>query len=457
MGTGTLSRLEGRRSRQHRPARAARLRRRRRSKMARTAFIAFAGFFVGSVVTASIAYTAREDLPNLVEPAPPLPALKPSTVLALPLRPEELSDDGHMVAEHVVTPETSIRVPAPDVQVPMEKPQRQIAAAGFVPTGPLFRPRLPARVSTPAPVPVDKTLNREPDHDHATDAHVPAANEPLARLRERLAAIAPTVPADEIEPETPVAGVDTPETQAGAVPAWKRYAAITPPTMGRPLIAVVLDDIGLSQFRADRVIALPAPITVSILPYGNNAARVAVQAREAGHEIMVHLPMEPMNLASNNPGPNALLTSQDRAEIERRIDINLSRFDGYVGVNNHMGSRFTASEKSLTYVMAKLKDRGLLFLDSVTSERSVAFRVAGQLGVPATRRDIFIDSKNDSRFIRRQLQRAEDIARKRGAVVAIGHPYPATLSALREWLPSLSQRGFVLVPISAITAMRLAG
>jgi polysaccharide deacetylase 2 family uncharacterized protein YibQ len=240
-------------------------------------------------------------------------------------------------------------------------------------------------------------------------------------------------------------------------PAWRRYAALTPPTEGRPMVAIVLDDVGLSRFRSDRVVSLPAPITVSILPYGDNAPHVAAQAREAGHEVMVHLPMEPLNIGSNNPGPNALLTSLSPNEIDRRIELNLSRFGGYVGINNHMGSRFTASEADVSRVMQRLKERGLLFLDSVTSTRSVAFRVAGQMGVPATRRDVFIDAKIESAFIRRQLRRIEEIARNRGAAVAIGHPHPETLDALQDWLPRLSDRGFVLVPISAVTAMRLAG
>lgn len=239
-------------------------------------------------------------------------------------------------------------------------------------------------------------------------------------------------------------------------PPWRRYAVASPANSRLPMIALVLDDVGLSQYRADKVVALQRPITVAILPYGHQLRGLSARVRAAGHEVIVHLPMEPHDPEAD-PGPKALLTNLDKAELHKRLNWNLEQFGSYVGVSNHMGSRLTSSKTAMELVMREVKDRGLLFLDSVTSERSVGLRTALRMGVPAASRDIFIDAKQDRAFIRRQLAAAEKIARKTGFVVAIGHPYPETLSELEKWLPGLRNKGFLQVPISAIVQHRRAG
>nr|MDJ0895682.1 divergent polysaccharide deacetylase family protein [Alphaproteobacteria bacterium] len=171
--------------------------------------------------------------------------------------------------------------------------------------------------------------------------------------------------------------------------------------------------------------------------------------RRAGHELMVHMPMEPLTRDSD-PGPNALLVGLARGELERRLHWNLSRFDGFVGVNNHMGSRFTSHHGAMAVVARELKRRGLLFLDSRTVETSVALEVATAEGVPSTTRDVFIDHSQQPEKIAQQLRMVERIARRTGQAIAIAHPHDATLKALRRWLPSLAERGFALVPLSAI-------
>ncbi|MBT5194663.1 MAG: hypothetical protein HOM07_20135, partial [Rhodospirillaceae bacterium] len=164
-------------------------------------------------------------------------------------------------------------------------------------------------------------------------------------------------------------------------PTWQRFAALTPPVEGRARVAIVLDDMGLSQFRSDRAIALPRPVTLAVLPYGNHLHGLVARARTAGHEVMLHLPMEP-NARDVDPGPNALLTGLTVTELDRRIAANLGRLNGYVGVNNHMGSRFTASGREMRRVMVALKKRNLLFLDSLTTGRSTGHQLARQFGIP---------------------------------------------------------------------------
>jgi hypothetical protein len=179
----------------------------------------------------------------------------------------------------------------------------------------------------------------------------------------------------------------------------------------------------LSQFRSDRAIALPRPITLAILPYGNNLAGLVARARTAGHEVMLHLPMEPRALDAD-PGPNALLTGLPEGELDRRIAVNLGRLNGYVGVNNHMGSRFTASARDMRRVMVALRARDLLFLDSLTTGRSTGHGLAREFGIPTVVRDIFLDNDRAPASIRRQLARTVARARGHGHAIAIGHPYP---------------------------------
>ena len=209
--------------------------------------------------------------------------------------------------------------------------------------------------------------------------------------------------------------------------------------------------MGLSQFRSDRAIALPRPITLAILPYGKNLAGLVARARTAGHEVILHLPMEPRAIDAD-PGPNALLTGLPEGELDRRIAVNLGRLNGYVGVNNHMGSRFTASAWDMRRVMVALRARDLLFLDSLTTGRSTGHGLAREFGIPTVVRDIFLDNDRAPASIRRQLARTVARARGHGHAIAIGHPYPETLDALESWLPRLAAQGLVLVPVSALVS-----
>jgi polysaccharide deacetylase 2 family uncharacterized protein YibQ len=239
--------------------------------------------------------------------------------------------------------------------------------------------------------------------------------------------------------------------EEAALPAWQRFAAAAPKADGRPVIAIVIDDVGMNRKRAAEAIALSAPLTLAFLPYAEGLPQLAAAARAAGHEILVHLPMEPVDHAAD-PGPNALVAALDEAELMRRLDWNLARFGGYVGVNNHMGSRFTADGARMAAVLRVLKARGLLWLDSRTTADSVGVALASRLGLPVAARDLFLDNEREAGAVAQQLHQLEELARRRGHAVAIGHPHEGTLAALARWLPQARARGFVLVPVSAIIA-----
>lgn len=257
------------------------------------------------------------------------------------------------------------------------------------------------------------------------------------------------VPPDASVPETPVAATRP------SIPTRPPRPAPSP--SGPARIALVFDDMGVDRRLSAEVIALPGPLTVSFLPYAEHLTEQVSAAKRAGHEVMLHLPMEPEGRAS--PGPNALLMALDDDEIRRRLVLNLDRFSGYVGVNNHMGSRFTADAAKMGLVIAVLHERGLFFLDSRTSPRSVGLAVARAAGVPSIARDVFLD--HDPRLfpIEGQLRETVAIARKHGQASAIGHPHPGTIAAVRAWLEARDP-GLVLVSVSSLlpsaaTAMRL--
>lgn len=239
-----------------------------------------------------------------------------------------------------------------------------------------------------------------------------------------------------------------------ALPAWRRHAVPAPAAEGRPMIAVVIDDAGLNRAASARAMALPGPLTIAFMTYAEDLEDQAARARAAGHEILLHVPMEP-RAASADPGPNALLAGLAAAETLRRLRWGLDRLEGYVGVNNHMGSRFTASAEDLRPVLLELRRRGLLFLDSRTAADSVAGRLARAMGLPSAERDLFLDDPEGEADLPERLAQLEAIARRQGHAIAIGHPRRATLDALAAWLPGLADRGLVLVPLSAIVAHRL--
>lgn len=267
----------------------------------------------------------------------------------------------------------------------------------------------------------------------------------------------PPAPRQAEAPARPMtAPVPQPEENRDGLPAWQRFAAHLPPgAEGRPMVAIVLDDVGPQAANAARAIALPAPVTLAFLPYAEKLSSLTGAARRNGHEILVHLPMEPLGQA--DPGPHALRAGLGRAELLRRLDWNLARFEGYVGVNNHMGSRLTADAAAMEVVLAALKGRGLLFLDSRTTPDTVAGATARRLGLPTAERNVFLDNVIEAQAIGAQLAEAEARARRNGAAVAIGHPHPATLDMLEAWLRTASERGIAVVPLSAIISRRASG
>jgi polysaccharide deacetylase 2 family uncharacterized protein YibQ len=261
------------------------------------------------------------------------------------------------------------------------------------------------------------------------------------------------------ETEQPVATIEEKpraRPQPAAAPssqqAWKRNAVPFGDLNGKPLVAVVIDDVGIDRPHSKRAWELPGPLTMSFLPYAKDLREQAAAARSRGQELMLHLPMEPTGRA--DPGPGALLVSLSETELKQRVTAALDSFDGYVGVNNHMGSRFTANKPDMETVLKLFRARGLMFLDSRTTAQTVGEQTAQELGVPTMPRNVFLDDDEAPDAVRRRLAETEAVARRQGFVVAIGHPHEATLQALAEWLPGLAAKGLVLAPATAVLRKR---
>lgn len=216
----------------------------------------------------------------------------------------------------------------------------------------------------------------------------------------------------------------------------------------QPVIALVIDDCGLSLHGTQAVIALPPEITLAFLPYGRHATALAKTAGARGHDVILHMPMQPTG--DEDPGPAALTVNLLPEQVKQRVQSAFAAVPGAIGLNNHMGSRFTADATALQPVMHEIKARGLFFLDSVTSPRSAAYAAARQAGVPALARDVFLDDVITLPSIMTQLAVTESVARRHGSAIAIGHPHPATLQALAKWLPALERRGFKLVRLKEL-------
>ncbi len=303
-----------------------------------------------------------------------------------------------------------------------------------VTAGRVTAPKLPA----PAPIATSDPPATE------TSQHTVVEDEPV------------TLPAAPAEPQVaslpPLAPPSPPALPQGQ-PAWERFAVASPDTGGRPEIALIIDDMGLDKRRSERVLQLPGPLTISFMTYAEDLARQTEEAHARGHELMMHVPMEPLG-EGIDPGPGALLDNLSLADLRKQVDEDLARFDGYVGINNHMGSKFTAYAPGMQVVMEELRRRGLLFIDSLTTDHSVGLALAQRAGVPTAGRNVFLDNEADLAAVNAQLSKLEEIARKKGNAIAIGHPRDATIAALAAWLPTLARKGLVLVPVTAVVRAR---
>lgn len=245
---------------------------------------------------------------------------------------------------------------------------------------------------------------------------------------------------------------DEPETINESQPEEKSdentAAKEEPAAPAKKLIAIVIDDMGINKKRTAEINAIKAPITASFLTYGTQLAEQVQASKDSGHEIILHIPMEPYSAA--NTAPDQLLVKMSNEQIADRFEKMLQKIDGLKGGNNHMGSRFTENREKLAVVMKILKEKNMFFLDSKTSVKAIGCEVAAKYDVDCANRDVFLDNENNFEYITGQLKRTERIAQNKGYAIAIGHPKSETVKALQNWLKNLDKDKFETVTISEL-------
>lgn len=217
-----------------------------------------------------------------------------------------------------------------------------------------------------------------------------------------------------------------------------------------PQIAIVVGGLGVSATAtANALSKLPGPVTLAFTPYGSDLDMLVSQAREKGHEVLLQVPMEPYDYPDNDPGPQTLLSSLSAEQNVDRLHFLFSRMQGYVGITNFMGARFTASDAALAPVLRELSKRGLIYVDDGSSPRSQAGQIAGANKLPYAKAEVVIDAVPSAVEIDNALKRLETLARSRGVVVGYSSALPASIDRIAKWAKSAQGRGIVLVPVTA--------
>jgi len=255
-------------------------------------------------------------------------------------------------------------------------------------------------------------------------------------------------PSPVAAPRTPSAAPD-PET-----PARIAYAAPVPADDGKPRIAIIINEIGLSSARSRQAIErLPPAVTMAVLSFADDRSEWIAAARAKGHEALIAVPMEPKDYPRIDPGPAPLLIDRDDLENLARFDAAVRDAGPVVGVLAHMGDVFLANAERLRPILAATQDRGMIFVDNRSTPDSAVTELAAPIGVHVLLNDRFIDAEPSVDQIDRRLAELEDIARRAGQSVGIAAPYPIVIERIRAWAEGLDARGLRLTPVSALAVV----
>ena len=381
--------------------------------------------------------------------------LAPSQIGKLPDLPRQTVKEAHkgapglpkMAATQQTLPQTA--APAERLADP-EGTKTELPTAKRSPNpAPLTVPAAVPVSPPPVPLPPAAPASRERDTAHAPPVRLslpnlppPPPSAPLPRAPD------PVLVENSPKGPLPVVGRDGRE-------AWQVYARPFDPLDKRPRISVVFYGLGTSGAATRTAIqGMPGAITLAFSPYADALGNWIADARAAGHEVLLMVPMEPRNYPDYDPGPQALLTSLSEPENTERLEWILGRGVGYVGVTDFMGSRFTNSTPHMRALFRHLKKRGLMFLESSITARAISGGLAAAGKVPYASNALYIDSQASRSAIDGQLAEAERLAKQLGAVVVMGFPYPVTLERIANWAATVEKRGFALAPVSAIAKRR---
>lgn len=237
-------------------------------------------------------------------------------------------------------------------------------------------------------------------------------------------------PRESVIAPSPIAAGE-PESSSPATPPTKAPQFVSAPPPSRPLIAIIIDDMGHHQQLGHQFLSLDLNLSYSFLPDAPYSGALAEAAFALGRDILVHLPMEPKNgIWADGEGGLAVRDTPD--QIKQKTTRMLAAVPHAVGASNHMGSRFTEDNEAIRAVLTIIKSRDFLFIDSYTTVASQGLVAAQQLGVPSARRHVFLDNVQELPKICRQLDHLVAMAQQQGWAIGIGHPYRTTLAALTQ-------------------------
>lgn len=390
-----------------------------------------------------------------VSPPPPPPKQAPRlqpTPAAQP--PADLPAGFGITASPPVPPPQAVPSPVPTTPQPQSAPPSPPPAqqqAGPAPPG-APAPNTQQTAAVPAPQAPQTPLPSPPDTETAAITLVSAPDPAL--VEESQYGPLPKVAQDGRRPLDVYA---RPSKYAGGINKK------TPPR-----VAVLVDGLGMSDgATTDAIKGLPAPFSVAYGAYGRNLQDWVVKARDAGHEVILQVPLEPVDYPTNDPGPHTLLTTLPPEENMKRLQWLMSRFTGYVGVTNLMGAKFESDAKAIVPVFEELKARGLLFIDDGTARTAIAAeksaaatpntppsgpaseKVARAIGLDYAIADLQIDATPSPDDIAKALNQLEAIAKQRGVAIGVASGKPATVKQLAQWAGQLQSRGVILIPVSA--------
>jgi polysaccharide deacetylase 2 family uncharacterized protein YibQ len=242
---------------------------------------------------------------------------------------------------------------------------------------------------------------------------------------------------------------------AGGLKPFRAYAAGSDAERARaaktPSIAIVITGLGVGAAKTtEAILKLPGAVTLAFTPYGAEPAKLVARARAQKHEVLLQVPMEPFDYPDNDPGPQTLLTSLGPDQNIDRLTWHMSRFQGYVGIANFMGSRLLASDTVLKPIIQDAAKRGLAYLDDGSVSRSVAAVLADSVSMPYAKADVSIDTLPTALDIDRSLTKLETLARERGSAVGVASALPVSIERIGNWAKQLEGRGIMLVPLTTV-------
>lgn len=337
------------------------------------------------------------------------------------------------------------RIPQPFAGEPIIT--AQIPPLEEVPTASIGK--IEASEAVDEPPPAEEVVESQESFDEVGTVKITGAQEPEIIIpAHRPMKAAPIASVTEETPDGPL-----PKIGSGGKKPSDVYAARVPMSAldpDQPKIVLMLGGMGLNARLTERAISeLPGDISFGFAPYGTNLQAQVNKARARGHEILLHLPLEPAGYPAINPGPNTLLSDQTPEENLASLRWNMTRFAGYSGITNYMGTRFLSSPDGLRPVLADVKKRGLVFLEDAGVASSSTDAVARIVGLAVRKGEIVIDANPDPENIADALQKLEDQAKRQGIAIGTGTGLEVTIEEVARWSKDLARRGVVLVPVSA--------